>query len=161
MKTYKLNPELVIQIVNTITGADVRKQLNTKRREVVEPRQLAMYFLYSYTPLPMAQVGKIFNRDHATVLHAYRCIPNYIKGDRELRDKFVRIQKSIVNNAPIMKEYSPRTRFATIAEDLTETKRLNAKLIHRAINLKEMIDNIPEHIKRQYFGKDEFIYPAG
>ena len=161
MKSYRLNPEIVIEIVNAIVGKDVRKNLDTRRKDVVEPRQLAMYFLYAYTPLSMQAVGDIFKRDHATVLHAFRTIPIYVKVDKDIREKFVEIQRNIIKNSPSIKEYSTRTRFSTIADDLTETKRLNAKLIHRAINLKQMIDNIPEHIKKEYFGKDEFIYPAG
>lgn len=160
MKSYKLNPEIIIEIVNAIVNRNVREDLDTRRREVVEPRQLAMYFLYAYTPLSMQAVGDIFKRDHATVLHAFKSIPSYAKTDKELREKFVAIQRNIVKNAPSIKKYSSCTRVATIADDLTETKILNAKLIHRAINLKQMIDNIPEHIKKEYFGKDEFIYPA-
>ena len=158
MKTFKLNPEIIIEIVNTVVGKDVTKNLKTRKREYVEPRMLAMYFLYSYTSLSLAKVGAIFNKDHATALHAFRAIRGYASTDKELMEKFVSIQQSIVKNIPVIKEYSPQARFETIAEDLTQTKRLNAKLIHRAINLKEMIDNIPEHLKQQYFGKDEFIY---
>jgi len=161
MKTPKLNPELIIKIINDYTKTDVLKNTKTRKREYVEPRQMAMYFLYTYTTLSYEGVGRYFNKNHATVLHATRNIPNFIEYDKGLREMFVAIRANILQNAPTLIKYSPDTKFKNIADDLTYTKRLNAKLIHRAINLKEIIDNIPEHIKLQYFGKDEFIYPAG
>jgi hypothetical protein len=160
MKTAKLNPHIVLKIINQHAGRSVEKDLNTRKKEVVEPRQLAMYFLYSYTPLSMQAVGDIFNRNHATVLHAWRKVPDFIRFDKELRKLFVSIQTSIVKNIPAIHKYSSETRFETIAEDLYETKRLNGLLIHRAINIKSSIDLIPEHIKKQYFGHDKYIYPT-
>lgn len=44
-----------------------------KRRELVRPRQLAMYLVRAMEGLSLPQIGRLFGgRDHATVLHACR-----------------------------------------------------------------------------------------
>lgn len=158
MKVLKLHPDLIIKIVNSYTGTDVRKNTKTRQRKFVEPRQLAMYFLYQHTNLSLAAVGKIFSKDHATVLHAAKTIPDLIRFDENMRKQFVSIRKSLMNNASTITSYEEGTKYDNIVDDLTETKRLNARLIHRAINLKSIIDSMPMDIKIKYFGEDEYIY---
>lgn len=160
MKVLRLHPDLVIKIVNSYVHTDVRKNTTTREKKYVEPRQLAMYFLYQYTDLSVSGVGKMFGKHHATVLHALKCIPDFIQFDEKLRKLFVSIRSNLLKNSHTMKQYSTQTRFQSIADDLTETKRLNAKLIHRAINLKAVIDSMPMNIKLKYFGDDEYIYTA-
>lgn len=158
MKTPKLNPELVIRIVNDYTKKDVLKDTKTRKREHVEPRQMAMYFLHKYTRLSLADVGRYFDKHHATVLHAVRHIPNFIEYDKDLRNLYVSIRSNILENAATLIEYSPDTRFKNIADDLTSTKRLNAQLVHRAINIKGIIDSMPNDIRIKYFGNDKHIH---
>jgi chromosomal replication initiator protein len=63
---------------------DVEKaQLNTRRREVVEKRQILHYFAKNYTRESLSCIGRYFgNKDHATVLHSERVINNLIGTDR-------------------------------------------------------------------------------
>jgi len=160
MKTLKLNPELVIKVVNGYVKTDIRKNTNTRKKEYVEPRQLGMYFLHKYTELNLTQVGRLFNKHHATVLHAIKTVPDWIQFDKGLRDIFVAIRSSLLKNASTLSEYSPGQRFESIADDLSNTKRLNALLVHRAINLKAVIDSMPKDIKYKYFKDDKYIYPT-
>ena len=54
----------------------------SKTRPVAHARQMAMYLTRSLTELSLPGIGKAFgNRDHSTVLHAYRKI------DKEIVDK--------------------------------------------------------------------------
>lgn len=49
----------------------------TRKREVVQARQLAMFFSKKLTKNSLARIGKqIGNRDHATVLHAVKTVTN-------------------------------------------------------------------------------------
>ncbi|MBO4741468.1 MAG: chromosomal replication initiator protein DnaA, partial [Bacteroidales bacterium] len=46
-------------------------QSRTRKREIVQARQLAMYFAKQYTKSPLSMIGlQCGNKDHATVLHA-------------------------------------------------------------------------------------------
>ena len=119
-----------------------------------------MYFLHKYTELNLTQVGRLFNKHHATVLHAIKIVPDWIQFDRGLREVFVAIRSSLLKNASTLSDYSPGERFENIADDLSNTKRLNALLVHRAINIKAVIDSMPKDIKYKYFKDDKYIYPT-
>lgn len=57
----------------------------TRRRELVNARQIAMYFIKQYTKLSLAEIGELFpHGDHATVLHGIR----RISGEIDIYPKF-------------------------------------------------------------------------
>ena len=52
-------------------------QSKTRKRHIVQARQLAMYFAKKYTKASLASIGShIGKRDHATVLHACKTVDN-------------------------------------------------------------------------------------
>ncbi|MFO7978128.1 MAG: chromosomal replication initiator protein DnaA [Bacteroidales bacterium] len=56
---------------------------NTRKREIVQARQLAMFFSKNYTKSSLAAIGtKCGNKDHATVLHACKTIKNLKDTDK-------------------------------------------------------------------------------
>ncbi|HPI31110.1 MAG TPA: helix-turn-helix domain-containing protein [Bacteroidales bacterium] len=65
-----------------------REQLTarTRKREIAEPRQVAMYILRGLG-LSYAQVGSIFNKDHATAVYAKKHIENMLTYDRDFKAK--------------------------------------------------------------------------
>ena len=61
-------------------------QSKTRKREVVQARQIAMYFAKSLTKASLANIGYHCGRkDHATVLHACRTVNNLIDTDKHFR----------------------------------------------------------------------------
>ncbi len=61
-------------------------QTKTRKREIVQARQLAMYFSKSLTKESLASIGvQIGNKDHATVLHACKTVSNLIETDKNFR----------------------------------------------------------------------------
>ncbi len=53
-----------------------------KKREIVIPRQTAMYFCKRYTQLTLALIGENFGgRDHSTVIHALESVEDMMKTD--------------------------------------------------------------------------------
>lgn len=67
-------------------------QSRTRKKGVVFPRQVAMYLSRLHTKESLADIGKVFGRDHATVLHAIKVV-----SDRILRDASVSSQVDILN----------------------------------------------------------------
>ena len=63
----------------------------TKRREIVEPRQVVMAISRLETPFSLKQIGFRYNKDHATVLHALRVVCNMFNTDKYFREKFTEI----------------------------------------------------------------------
>jgi chromosomal replication initiator protein len=58
-----------------------------KKREIVIPRQVAMYFCKRYTQLTLALIGENFGgRDHSTVIHALESVEDMMKTDVNFRN---------------------------------------------------------------------------
>jgi len=71
----------------------------TRIRNIVEARQLAMYFCKEYTDETLKAIGKSFGkRDHSTVLYSIKAVQNARTTDMLFRDKLDDIQKEIKNN---------------------------------------------------------------
>ena len=69
---------------------------NTNKREIVQARQIAMYFSKILTKHSLAIIGKRFaNRDHATVLHACKNINNLIDTDKDILRQINEIEVKI------------------------------------------------------------------
>ena len=61
-------------------------QSKTRRRHIVQARQLAMYFAKKYTKASLASIGtQIGKRDHATVLHACKTVDNLSFTDKQFK----------------------------------------------------------------------------
>ena len=68
----------------------------TRKREIVQVRQLSMYFSKKMTNNSLANIGKhCGNKDHATVLHACKTINNLIDTDPKFRAQVEEIEKKI------------------------------------------------------------------
>jgi chromosomal replication initiator protein len=68
----------------------------TRKREIVQARQLAMYFSKKHTKSSLATIGlHCGNKDHATVLHACRTVNNLIETDKQFRTYVEELDKKI------------------------------------------------------------------
>ena len=75
------------QIIVDYFGLDIEAlHSKTRKRNVVQARQLAMFFSKKYTKSSLSTIGsQIGQRDHATVLHACKTVENLIETDREFK----------------------------------------------------------------------------
>ena len=61
-------------------------QSKTRKRHIVQARQLAMFFAKKFTKASLASIGsQIGQRDHATVLHACKTVDNLSSTDKQFR----------------------------------------------------------------------------
>lgn len=68
----------------------------TRKREVVQARQISMYFAKSMTKSSLATIGAhCGGKDHATVLHACRTVNNLIDTDKRFKNYIVDLEKKI------------------------------------------------------------------
>lgn len=73
----------------------------TRKREVVQARQIAMYFSKKYTKCSLATIGSyIGGKDHATVLHACKAVENLIETDKQVAKDINEINEALKNTAP-------------------------------------------------------------
>jgi len=65
-----------------------------KKREIVIPRQTAMYFCKRYTQLTLALIGENFGgRDHSTVIHALESVEDMMKVDPNFKNSVEELTK--------------------------------------------------------------------
>ena len=71
-------------------------QDTSRKREVVQARQLSMYFAKKITKSSLAVIGmQCGNKDHATVLHACKTIDNLRQTDRHMRAMVEELEKKL------------------------------------------------------------------
>lgn len=60
----------------------------TRRQPVAWARQIAMVLIRECTAMPMSQIGRIFDRDHTTILHAVKMVRAKASGpELEMMDR--------------------------------------------------------------------------
>ena len=68
----------------------------TRKREIVQARQIAMFFSKSLTKSSLASIGsQIGGKDHATVLHACKTVNNLIDTDKRFKQTVDNIEKKL------------------------------------------------------------------
>lgn len=67
-----------------------------KKREIVIPRQVAMYFCKRFTQLTLALIGENFGgRDHSTVIHALESVEDMMKTDANFKNSVEDLSKKL------------------------------------------------------------------
>ena len=71
-------------IINVVTTASKLNRsilmTRSRRRDIVKARQIAMYLMGEYTKFTATKIGFVFDRDHATVLHARKVVKSALSG---------------------------------------------------------------------------------
>ena len=68
----------------------------SRRRPLVDARQIAMYVTRNMTDLSYPEIGRAFgNRDHTTVIHAVRKIEHHMTERKEIFDRVQDLQKRV------------------------------------------------------------------
>jgi chromosomal replication initiator protein len=67
----------------------------SRHKQIVEPRQMAMYLLREDAHLSTPEIGRLLNRDHTTVLHGIKQIVNDIARDGPSRAAIVGVREVI------------------------------------------------------------------
>ena len=67
----------------------------SRKREVVQVRQIAMFLVKKHTELSTSKIGHfIGNRDHATVLHACKIVKDLVEVDKDIKAEIEEIEMS-------------------------------------------------------------------
>lgn len=99
----KTSPQVIMKTVAdfyNITSTDLMKR--SRKKEVVRPRQIAMYLLREEVSLSFPEIGqKLGGRDHSTVIHACDKIKKEeAGGDDTLKQDLTLIRERIYNSFP-------------------------------------------------------------
>ena len=73
-------------------------QTASRKREIVQARQIAMFLSKKYTDSSFSCIGKIIGKkDHATVLHACKTIKDQIETNKTFRSTVEEIEVKLKN----------------------------------------------------------------
>lgn len=91
----------VKEVVKTIADFYRIEEINiyekTRRKEIIKPRQIAMYILREDFGISYPSIGqKLGGRDHTTVIHSCEKIKNDIKQDNELVQEIDQLRSMLV-----------------------------------------------------------------
>ena len=91
-------PEVTSRSVSELVSAQFKLSLDdlcsrSRKRAIAFPRQVAMYLCRKHTEETLAEIGKLFNRDHSTVMHAVKVV-----GTMNRRDTSVAAQLKLLSN---------------------------------------------------------------
>lgn len=85
-ETVKIGVETIIDVVAEHFKMNVGDLLGKKRnKEIVMPRQIAMYLAREMGNMSYPDIGRAFDRDYTTVIHSYEKVKAELKRDTTLR----------------------------------------------------------------------------
>ena len=91
-----LNADMILSEVAAFYKIKYDKLIGKSRpKNIAYPRQIAMYLCREMLDLSFSQIGKIFNRDHTTVLYAYEKIYTEIASDYNLKENIKEIKSHL------------------------------------------------------------------
>lgn len=91
----------IVSVVAAFYNVSVRDILSQRRsRDVMKPRQIAMYLAKTLTIRSLPEIGRIIGgRDHTTILHGVRKITRELEKDRELARDIAQITRVLMESA--------------------------------------------------------------
>lgn len=97
-----INPDIIIKTVSDyfeVSPADLFS--HSRKQQVVEPRQIAIYLLRDLLDLSYPFIGeKLGKRDHTTILYAYEKISQELNRNQTLNQKILSI-KELLEKSPL------------------------------------------------------------
>ncbi len=93
----EINIGLIQKIVSEHYEISIEKLISASRRRVlVEARQIAMFLTKELTKLPLKNIGEAFgNRDHSTVIYSCSSVQNLMDTDEKVKSDVEEIMKKI------------------------------------------------------------------
>ncbi len=98
IRRESLNPAAIIEVVAShfrISLPDIRGRSRSK--EIVVPRQIAMYLIREFTQLSLDEIGtNLGKRDHTTVMHGIEKITRELESDAALRTHVLQLREALL-----------------------------------------------------------------
>jgi chromosomal replication initiator protein len=79
---FPVRPDMIIETVAIFYGYTTQELLSASRtKTLTQARQAAMWLSRQLTDLSLPAIGRAFDRDHTTVMHAARSVQNMVDTD--------------------------------------------------------------------------------
>lgn len=92
-----VNSERIVETVSSFFNLEPEDlKTGSRSREVLVPRQIAMYLMREEVELPFIQIAAYFGkRDHTTAMHSYEKIENLVESDNQMRQEVLTIRQML------------------------------------------------------------------
>ena len=89
--------ERIVETVSSFFNLEPEDlKTGSRSREVLVPRQIAMYLMREETETPFIQISAYFGkRDHTTAMHSYEKIEGLIESDNQMRQEVLTIRQML------------------------------------------------------------------
>ena len=134
----------------------------TRKREIVQARQIAMFFAKELTKQSLAAIGsQIGKKDHATVLHACKTVNNLIDTDKQFKYDIDDISKKIKEalfdfTSTGMKKIENRT--IRLFDPRTTKPSTSGEDVTVSLDVIVIEDDGLNHLAYYSFGREEWIF---
>ncbi len=119
--------QIVITILDTTCSiCNLSKQellSKTRMREITDARSIATTLSLVCCNISLQQVGRIFNQDHATILHSRRKYNQLVEVDAIYRDNVKRVLEQLELNGVV----APKVNRETFKIELIQKKKCKSK----------------------------------
>ncbi len=96
----KMTQEKIFDIVSHYFSIDRKDLVGRKRnKEIVEPRQICIYLMWTQLAIPLSTIGQIFGRDHTTIIHARDKIMEQVKSNKQMKNMINELISQLKDNA--------------------------------------------------------------
>ncbi len=96
-QTATLTPERILLAVARAWGLEPAKlRTRTRRRDILIPRQVVLYFCRKYTPASLQSIGDLVGRNHSSVIHSLTTLEKRLLSDRNLRQKVEFVEQRLL-----------------------------------------------------------------
>jgi chromosomal replication initiator protein len=98
-RSQNLNPNQVLEGTTKFFNVTVSDVLGPRRqKELVLPRQIAMFLMYEECKTPFEKIGEILGgRDHTTVMHGVDKIREAVNRDREIQRLVTEVKQQLMS----------------------------------------------------------------
>ncbi len=92
-----INHERIVETVASFFNLEPEDlKTGSRSREVLVPRQIAMYLMREETETPFIQISSYFGkRDHTTAMHSYEKIEGLVETDNQMRQEVLTIRQML------------------------------------------------------------------
>ncbi|MGB7951336.1 MAG: chromosomal replication initiator protein DnaA, partial [Candidatus Binatia bacterium] len=93
----QLTPDRIVSEVTSQFGVSLNELRGRGRgKNIVRPRQIAMYLIREETATPLAEIGRILGgRDHSTIMHGISKIEKTVVSDATLRQEIQELRNRL------------------------------------------------------------------
>jgi chromosomal replication initiation ATPase DnaA len=89
--THKGREQLIIEAVYGFYDVEPNN-FNNRKIEHCLPRQVAIYLIHERSPMTWMAIGKLFGKDHSTIIYSHGVISDLITVDKKLKDQITKIE---------------------------------------------------------------------